>query len=101
MLLGMDVRYEMVQASSLSELNHLILITKLALQTAIALAVHDSEQDFKRTSKRNSKIEVDKEHFSKVAQRKKAFIEYRDSIDRQNEEQRALHMKSRAPPKRS
>ncbi|KAN0113249.1 hypothetical protein V8E51_006200 [Hyaloscypha variabilis] len=71
-----------------------------ALQTAIALAIYDSEQESKMTGKKPAKIEVDKEHFSKVVQRRKTFIEYRDSIRRQTEEQRALGEGSRALPKR-
>jgi len=72
-----------------------------ALQTAIALATYDSEQDFKRSGQKAAKIEVDREHFAKVALRRKTFIEYRDSIKRQNEDQRALGEGSRALPKRS
>ena len=74
---------------------------RLALQTAIALAVYDSEQDAKRTGRKGAKIEVDKEHFSKVVQRKKTFIDYRDNIKRANEEQRALNEGNRALPKRA
>ncbi|RDW61106.1 hypothetical protein BP6252_12489 [Coleophoma cylindrospora] len=71
-----------------------------ALQTAIALAVHDAEEDFKRTGRETLKIEIDRDHFAKVLQRRKTFIDYRDSIKRQNEEQRALGEGSRALPKR-
>lgn len=67
----------------------------------MALAIYDSEQDFKRTGKKAAKVEVDKEHLLKLVLRRKTFIEYRDSIRRQNEEQRALGEGSRALPKRS
>jgi hypothetical protein len=71
-----------------------------ALQTAIALAIYDAEQTTKRTGREPTKVEIDREHFAKVVQRRKTFIDYRNSIRKQNEEQRALGEGSRAMPKR-
>ena len=45
----------------------------------------------------STKIEVDEEHFYRVLDRKKKFLEYRDRISNMDEQKRAYIEKSRAP----
>ena len=75
-----------------------------ALQIAIALATHDAAEEAKQEAKESGeapikmKIRVERDHFEKVVDRRKAFIAYRNSIKKLNEDQRAFKEGNRALP---
>lgn len=87
-----------------------------ALQSAIALATFDAEQEAEAaavaacggdgaaatttTTRKAGKIVVRDEHFQIVVDRKKEFLEYRKSIRNQDEDTRAWQEGSRPMPKR-
>lgn len=70
----------------------------IALQIAIALATHDATEEAKETGEKLTKIRVERDHFEKVVDRRKAFIAYRNSIKKLNEDQRAFREGNRALP---
>jgi hypothetical protein len=77
-----------------------VQLTIKALQIAIALATHDAAEEARESGENLTKIRVEKDHFEKVIDRRKAFIKYRDSIRNKNEDQRAFVEGTRAlPPK--
>jgi hypothetical protein len=90
----MGERLEMV--SLVSPLAPEGVTDKEALQIAIALATHDAAEETKESGEKLVKIRVEKDHFEKVIDRRKAFIKYRDSIRNKNEDQRAYVEGNRA-----
>jgi hypothetical protein len=72
--------------------------SEIALQTAIALASFDAEEEAEENGVRPPKILVRDTHFQTVVDRRKEFIAYRKSIRNQDEEARAFSEGSRAPP---
>jgi hypothetical protein len=68
------------------------------LQTAIALASFDAEEEAEEGGVKPGKILVRDTHFQTVVDRRKEFIAYRKSIRNQDEEARAYSEGSRAPP---
>jgi hypothetical protein len=71
---------------------------RIALQTAIALASFDAEEEAEESGVKPGKILVRDSHFQTVVDRRKEFIAYRKSIRNQDEEARAYTEGSRAPP---
>jgi hypothetical protein len=90
----------MVRIQSLLRDGRLAEFCRAALQTAIALATFDAEEEVEADGTQPTRITVRPEHFQTVVDRRKEFVGYRKSIRNQDEEARAFSEGSRAPPPR-
>ncbi|KAH8602958.1 hypothetical protein B0O99DRAFT_679939 [Bisporella sp. PMI_857] len=71
-----------------------------ALQSAVALASFEAEEDAESGGEQSSKIWIREDHFQTVVDRRKDFVAYRKSIRNQDEDLRAFVEGSRAMPKK-
>lgn len=93
---GREIRNGIFPASWAFAVN--ILLIYIALQSAIALATFDAEEEAEAAGVRPSKILVRDGHFQAIVDRRKDFFIYRKSIRNQDEEARAYTEGSRGPP---